>query len=92
MERLPNIGERVRYKGSSVVGPCVGTVARIYPAHDPAPGHDESDDDCRFVQAPFDPERWAVSFEIEGELPTPFVYPDTRSFAPRISDIEPEAQ
>jgi hypothetical protein len=89
MNRIPKIGERVRYEGSSVVGPCIGIVKRIYPALDPAPGQDESDDDCRYVKAPFDPERWQVAMEVEGDLPSPFVYPNTKQFAPAINEIEP---
>lgn len=90
MDRLPKIGERVRFAGNTVVGPCVGTVTRIYPSHVPAPGQDEEDDNCRYIQGPFDPEKWRVALGVEGELPTPFVYPNTKSFSPSINDIEPE--
>lgn len=88
MDRMPEIGERVKYKGSSVVGPCVGVVRAIYPSHVPAPGQDEDDDGCRYVQGLFDPEHWSVAVEVEGELPELFVYPNTNRFAPTISDIE----
>ncbi len=88
MNRLPEIGERVRFRGSSVVGPCVGIVRRIYPSHVPAPGQDEDDENCRYVRGPFDPQHWSVAFEVEGELPTLFVYPDTNTFSPSISEIE----
>jgi phage baseplate assembly protein gpV len=89
MNRLPKIGERVAFSGSSVVGPCVGVVKAIYPSHVPAPGQDEEDDDCRYVQGPFDPEHWHVGVEVEGDLPTPFVYTGARRFAPAIANIEP---
>lgn len=89
MDRLPKIGEPVRFVGNSVVGACLGVIKRIYPSHVPAPGEDEENDNCRYVQGPFDPETWAVLFEVEGKLPEPFVYPNTKLFAPRIIDIEP---
>lgn len=91
MDNLPKIGERVKFAGSSIVGPCTGIVRRIYPSHVPAPGQDEDDENCRYVQGPFDPEHWHVSFEVEGEMPTPFVYTETRCFAPTIAEIQPKA-
>ena len=33
MRRAPRIGDRVRFTGSLAVGPCEGTVERIYPQH-----------------------------------------------------------
>lgn len=89
MNRMPRIGERVIYAGGTCVGPCVGVVRAIYPSHVPAPGHDEDDEDCQYIQGLFDPKHWHVSFEVEGNLPKPFVY-NGNKFAPTISDIEPE--
>ena len=32
------IGQRVRYKGSCAIGPCVGVVLKLYPPDEECPG------------------------------------------------------
>lgn len=85
---LPKIGQRVRYAGANHVGPCVGTVVKITANHVPAPGEDEDDERCRYVQAPFTPEGWRAHVKYDTR-PTPWCYGDADTFCPSVAEVEP---
>ena len=81
MNRLPQIGEHVRYGGKGSIGACTGTVVEIYPSHD-------LQQPRRWVETPFRPERWRVAVKVD-EPPSPWPFGSYDSFAPKISEIEP---
>lgn len=104
MNRLPEIGERVRYTprpGSCVFrGPLTGTVTEHYPGTR-VEGDDDpdawGDDDGPGADLPIHDvaigearweERWSVRVEID-EVPDWWPYGSTRAFAPSVSEIEP---
>ena len=81
MNRLPQIGEHVRYDGKGSIGSCTGTVVEIYPCQD-------LQQPRRWVETPFKPERWRVAVKVD-ERPSPWPFGSHDSFAPKISEIEP---
>lgn len=90
MKTIPRIGSRVKWSGRWGRGQTfVGTVYHIYHALDPAPGCDEEDDDCRYVEAPFTPERWQAGVALDYPLPPDWPYTGTNKFCPAISELEP---
>jgi len=84
MDRLPEIGERVRYEhDDEFLGhrACIGTVRKIYP------GLTESG----FVTFKDDPDSWAAGIEVDDPLPGWWPYPNTNRFAPSVTDLTPIA-
>ena len=89
MNKAPNIGDRVRFAGNGVVGPCVGTVTRIFKEHRYPDDFDwDSDENPRSIG--FKSEReWHVAMKPD-RRPSPWAYGDSDTFAPEVADIEPE--
>jgi hypothetical protein len=81
MDRLPEIGERVRYHSVSEFWDreCTGTVRKIYPGFD---------DEGRPVAFEDDPEAWHAGIEVDA-IPSWWPYPGTNRFAPSITDLTP---
>ena len=97
METAPKIGQRVRYLGKeNHVGPCTGTVIRVYPNDVWDEDLDWSDDDLEPGVNVFpigrDHERnWQVAFKCD-ERPSPWPYGGDLLFAPSVSEIHPIRQ
>lgn len=87
MNRLPKIGERVRFKGSRVVGPCTGTVRQHYEEYRYPKGADWDSDDAPAPIGLAPVEQWSVSVVVD-EIPTPWPYGGRNSFAPNVSELE----
>lgn len=81
MDICPQIGHRVSFAGSTLVGPCVGVVTAIYPTYD-------WDDDYLIERGVRPESDWQVCFHPD-VLPTPWCYSDQDSFAPSVSDLSP---
>jgi hypothetical protein len=79
MTKCPKVGSRVRFKGNLVVGPCTGTVLRIYE-------HDEWPESFPTGLAP--ESDWSVRLKCD-KRPTPWCYGDDLVFAPSVSDLSP---
>ena len=85
MRTAPKIGQRVRFKGSCVVGPCAGTVEKIYVHHT----FDESQtDEWNAVHGkPLPESQWHVRFKPD-RLPELWCYQGSDVFAPQVADLE----
>jgi len=80
MRKCPAIGDRVRYIGGPVVGPCTGTVEAIYPT-------EEWDYECDRPTGRYKPEHeWQVRMRVDA-LPTPWCYGSRTAFAPEVSKL-----
>lgn len=88
MKHAPKVGDRLRFVGNSVVGPCVGTVLKIYRSYrHPADWDwDRDDPPPRIGLAP--EWEWHVAFKPDA-LPDPWCYVDNDKFAPCVCDLEP---
>ena len=85
MKRAPNMGERVYYPGNSVIGPCSGTVVRVYPEH---AFRDDRSDEWNALHGKLLPEsRWHVAVKLDA-LPERWCYTGIDTFAPSVADIE----
>jgi hypothetical protein len=87
MNRCPKIGDRVRYKGGLVVGPCTGTVLRIYERDTWAEDIDWDAPDVipgeTIHPIGLAPERdWQIAMKCD-ERPSPWCYGDDLVFAPQ---------
>ena len=60
VNRLPEIGEHVRFDGRGSIGSCTGTVLQIYPCQD-------LQQPRRWVDTAFTPERWRVSVKVDDD-------------------------
>lgn len=79
MTKLPKIGDKVKYSGGLVVGPCEGVVTRIYPAY-------RWDDDLERETWDLLPEsEWSVELQVIS-LPSKWCYSGDR-FAPEVSRL-----
>lgn len=84
MRKLPKIGQRVRYPGSEVVGPCEGVVHAIYPTRD----YDEDADGEPIGLGRERPvTQWHVGVTVE-KLPEKWCYTGTNRFAPCVAELE----
>jgi hypothetical protein len=82
MQRAPKVGERVRYSGGLVVGPCTGVVYKIYPAY-------RWDDDLEVATWDLLPEsEWSVGVTVD-QIPDKWPYGSDGRFAPEVSDLGP---
>lgn len=80
MRRCPKLGDRVRYLGGSVVGPCVGTVVAIYPAF-------EGDAfDGRPTGKTLPEAEWHVGVRVDA-VPERWCYGDSERFAPAVASL-----
>lgn len=83
MTKAPKVGTRVRFKGGLSVGPCTGTVTRIYPAY-------RWDEDLeKETWDPLPENKWSVEMQVD-EIPEkwPYAYgPCGGKFAPEVSEI-----
>jgi hypothetical protein len=85
MNRLPKIGERVRYHSVSEWWDrtCTGTVTKHYPGYE--------GDSLRTIPvgAPEWNEHWSAAVKVDAPLPEWWAYPGTDQFAPSIKELEP---
>ena len=79
MNRMPEIGERVRYTAAIAKHQCSGIVVRQYPART---WLDNDDDEVVRVSEA------CASVKVDAPLPAWWPYPDTDRFAPQISELE----
>lgn len=96
MDRLPNIGERVRFRSTRLrewekdARECTGAVRRVYPGSRCV---DPDDEDSAIVDVPVGApgwtESWQVSMEVDEPLPAWWQYAGTNRFAPNIAELEP---
>jgi len=86
MNKAPKVGQRVRFNGSSVVGPCVGVVDRIYVHH--TFDEDRSDEWNARNGKPLPESEWHVRMRPD-TLPERWCYTGNDAFAPSVSDVEP---
>jgi hypothetical protein len=77
MDTIPEIGQRVRYRGSVLMAACEGEVTKIYEGYKPD-----------LSPAPFTPQTWHVAMRVDVK-PEGWPYGLSDSFAPAIADIEP---
>ena len=82
MKRLPEIGERVRYRSRTEWWDreCSGTVRKIYE------GYYGNGRACP-VGARSWTEHWSAGVEVDSPLPEWWPYPNTNRFAPAISNL-----
>lgn len=94
MKRLPQIGERVRFRSARLrPAPdkdreCLGTVRKLYPGD----RCDEDDPDIIRPVAVGDPDweaYWCASVEVDDPLPEWWCYSGTNRFAPSLNELEP---
>jgi hypothetical protein len=85
MDRLPEIGERVRYHSVSEYWDreCFGTVRKHYP------GYYGDSLGQRPIGSKDWGEHWSASVEVDEPLPDWWQYPGTNRFAPSIAELEP---
>jgi hypothetical protein len=94
MNKCPKIGDRVRFVGHEVVGPCTGTVEKIYQTHyydeDELDAALDGDDDMaiRRARRELKPQsEWHVALKVDAK-PEPWCYGESTSFAPEVKDLE----
>jgi hypothetical protein len=88
MNKAPKVGSRVKYKGSLVVGPCVGTVLHVYPQNRYAPDTDWEDDSIPRIIGLEPESKWHVRLKVDS-IPTPWAYDQDGVFAPEVSKLTP---
>jgi hypothetical protein len=97
MNKCPKIGDRVRYIGGLVVGPCTGTITAIYKKDDYDPDllddAMEFDDDETYFAALRRARRgiaaeseWQVGLKVDVK-PAKWCYGKSESFAPEVKDL-----
>lgn len=97
MKRCPKIGDRVRYPGGTVVGPCTGIVTAIYEqnAYDSALYDDAMsiDDEQDYYHAlrraciGLAPEsEWQVAVKVDIK-PEKWCYGESDTFAPEVREL-----
>lgn len=97
MRKCPRVGERVRFVGNLVVGPCTGVVEKIYQtvAYDEAQldAAQELDEDREYYAALRRAERglkpeseWHVSLKVDVK-PEKWCYGDYDKFAPEVKEL-----
>lgn len=97
MDKCPKIGDRVRYAGAGHVGPCTGTVLRIYENDVWDDDNIDWDDDDVIPWVTVFPigrapeSEWQVALKCDNR-PTPWCYGDDLVFAPSVSDLSPIGQ
>lgn len=84
MRKCPKIGDRVRYKGSLAVGPCVGAVTKIYIQY--TWDNDKSDSWNALHGAPLAEFEWHVAMRPD-VLPERWAYKGNDTFAPQVADL-----
>lgn len=86
MKKAPKVGQRVRFKGSVVVGPCVGVIEKIYVRHT---FNEEMSDEWNALNGvPLPESEWHVRMKPD-LLPELWCYAGNDCFAPPVSDLEP---
>lgn len=93
MKRCPKIGDRVRYKGGLVVGPCTGVVTAIYEKDTWSDDVDWDDPDVEpgvntFPTGIASEEHWSVAMKCDTR-PSPWCYGDDLVFAPEVKRLSP---
>lgn len=93
MRRAPAIGDRVRYKGGLVVGPCTWIVLHVYERDQWADDIDWDDPDLEpginvFPIGIAPESEWSVRFKCDSR-PEPWCYGDDLIFAPQVADLMP---
>ena len=86
MRKAPKVGQRVKFNGSSVVGPCVGVVEKVYVHH--TFNEDMSDEWNARNGKPLPESEWHVRMRPD-TLPERWCYTGNDVFAPSVSDVEP---
>ena len=96
MNKCPKIGDRVRYVGGLVVGPCTGVVTHIYKniAYDQDILDDAMDSDedewfaaLRRAERGLRPEsEWQVTLKVD-QKPEKWCYGKDDRFAPEVKDL-----
>jgi len=86
MKRAPKVGQRVKFNGSVVVGPCVGVVEKVYVHH--TFNEDMSDEWNARNGKPLPESEWHVRMRPD-TLPERWCYTGNDVFAPSVSDVEP---
>ena len=84
MDKCPAVGQRVRFVGNLVIGPCTGVVKHIYPSY-------QWEGDIRGAVIPADrlcPEsEWHVRLLVD-EIPAEWCYRKDGIFSPLVSELE----
>ena len=87
MKTCPKIGDRVRFAGNYVTGPCVGTVEHVYKQRQ---YHEDKGDYWNAVHAPFlSQDQWHVRMRPDVK-PERWPYGDSAVFAPEVRALQPE--
>ena len=87
MDKAPKVGDRDRYAGSVAIGPCTGTVVRVYQEYTYPEDFDwESDENPRPTGLAPESE-WHVAVKVD-ERPTEWPYGTYDKFAPSVADVE----
>lgn len=87
MKRAPKVGDRVKYAGGLVVGPCVGVVEHVYINY--TFDEDRSDEWNALNGKPLPEKEWAIRMKPD-VLPAKWCYSGSDAFAPRVAEVEPE--
>ena len=86
MKKAPKVGQRVRFKGNSAIGTCVGVVEKIYVGHT---FNEEMSDRWNALNGkPLPEEEWHVKMRPD-VLPERWCYVGQDVFAPEVAELEP---
>ena len=85
MKKAPKVGQRISFKGSSVVGPCSGVVEKVYVHY--TFDEDMSDQWNARNGKPLPEAQWHVRMRPD-DLPQQWCYTGQDVFAPQVSDVE----
>lgn len=84
MRNAPFIGQRVRFAGSSVVGPCSGVIEKVYVKH--TFNEDESDAWNARNGKRLPESQWHACMRPD-TLPAQWCYQGSDVFAPQVADL-----
>lgn len=84
MKACPKVGDRVKFKGNIVVGPCTGVVERIFKQEE----WEDDDDgiDIRPTGRMMPEKNWHVAVKVDA-IPEKWCYDERGVFAPEVCDL-----
>jgi len=88
MNKCPKVGDRVKYPGGLVVGPCVGIVTKIYVRHEW--DEDKSDRWNALYGKALHERDWHIAFKPD-TIPEKWAYKGNDCFCPLVSEVEAES-